>query len=107
MNVRRRRRPRQRREGRWLDELWYGRNPLSVLLLPLAWLFQFVTSLRRKAYTSGLFAIYHAPVPVIVVGNLTVGGSGKTPLVIWLASRHRPDAASTVEAASRSRASWW
>jgi len=85
VNVRRRRRPRQRREGRWLDELWYGRNPLSVLLLPLAWLFQLVTSLRRKAYTSGLFAIYHAPVPVIVVGNLTVGGSGKTPLVIWLA----------------------
>ncbi len=85
MNVRRRRRQRQRREGRWLDELWYGRNPLSVLLLPLAWIFQLVTSLRRKAYNSGLFATYHAPVPVIVVGNLTVGGSGKTPLVIWLA----------------------
>ena len=78
-------RRRQRREGRWLDEFWYGRNPLSVLLLPLSWLFLLILSLRRKAYTSGLLAIYHAPVPVIVVGNPTVGGSGKTPLVIWLA----------------------
>ncbi len=80
----RRRRP-QPGEGRWIDNLWYGRNPLSLPLVPLSWVFQLVSVLRRKAYTSGLLAIYHARVPVIVVGNPTVGGSGKTPLVIWLA----------------------
>ncbi len=69
----------------WSDRVWYGSHPASLALLPLSWLFRGVASLRRRAYTSGLLTIHHASVPVIVVGNLTVGGSGKTPLVIWLA----------------------
>ena len=69
----------------FLDKIWYGRHPASVLLAPLAWLYRLVVWLRRKAYTSGLLTRYRAPVPVIVVGNLSVGGTGKTPLVIWLA----------------------
>ena len=82
MSARKRRRRSRESFG---AELWYGRHPLSLLLVPFAWLFRMAIALRRKLFTSGLLAIYHAPVPVVVVGNLTVGGSGKTPLVIWLA----------------------
>lgn len=52
--------------------------------MPLAWLYAAVTALRRLAYRRGWLVGRRLPVPVIVVGNLTVGGSGKTPLVIWL-----------------------
>jgi tetraacyldisaccharide 4'-kinase len=68
-----------------LDSLWYGRHPLALALAPLSWLFCGVVGLRRAAYRAGLLRSYRAPVPVIVVGNLSVGGTGKTPLVIWLA----------------------
>lgn len=68
-----------------VDDIWYGKHPLGIALRPLAWLFQGVVWLRRQAYRSRLLGVYRAPVAVIVVGNVTVGGSGKTPLVIWLA----------------------
>lgn len=70
---------------RMLEEAWYARHPAAVLLVPFEWGFRSVVGLRRAAYRQGLFRIYEAEVPVIVVGNLTVGGTGKTPLVIWLA----------------------
>jgi len=80
---------RVRNRGRWWtdlpDRIWYGRHPASLVLAPFSWVFRAVTALRKRAYASGLLTIYQASVPVIVVGNLTVGGSGKTPLVIWLA----------------------
>lgn len=64
--------------------MWYGRSPAVLPLLPLAWLFLGVVTLRRQAYTSGLLPSARLPVPVVAVGNLTVGGTGKTPLVIRL-----------------------
>jgi len=70
-----------------LDHYWNSLNPVSVALLPLSWLFRLVSRLRYHAYRVGLLATTKLPVPVIVVGNITVGGTGKTPLVIWLA-RH-------------------
>lgn len=73
-----------------LDHYWYSYNPVSVALLPLSWLFSLVSRLRRYAYVVGLFPTKKLPVPVIVVGNISVGGTGKTPLVIWLA-RHLQD----------------
>ena len=59
------------------------------LLQPLAWLYGSVVSARRKAYQRGWVRSYGVGRPVIVVGNLTVGGTGKTPLTIWLANRLR------------------
>lgn len=66
-------------------DVWYARHPLALLLLPFSLLFRGGVALRQLAYRSGLLSVYDAEVPVIVVGNITVGGTGKTPLVIWLA----------------------
>ena len=67
---------------RWLEAIWYGDRPLArTLLLPLSLLFCTLARCRRARLMDRQTAF---PVPVIVVGNLAVGGTGKTPLVIWL-----------------------
>ncbi len=65
---------------------WYRPRltPLTSALLPLSWLFGVVTGVRRWLQRSGHSRSSMLPVPVIVVGNITVGGTGKTPLVAWL-----------------------
>ncbi len=70
-----------------LSRIWY-RDRLTFttyLLLPFSWLFRFIAYWRRFCYRVGIFKVFHFDVPVIVVGNITVGGTGKTPFVIWLA----------------------
>ncbi len=67
-----------------LEDYWYTRNAVASLLLPLAWLFRLISALRRQYYRKRNANRLPLPVPVIVVGNITVGGTGKTPLVIWL-----------------------
>lgn len=64
---------------------WQHRNLTSLLLLPLAGLFAAIAALRRLAWRRGLLRSRHPGVPVIVVGNISAGGTGKTPLVLWLA----------------------
>ena len=72
---------------RELNRIWYGGASTSLLLLPLAWLYGAVMSVRRVFYEQGWLPSYRISRPVVVVGNLTVGGTGKTPLVAWLAER--------------------
>ena len=63
---------------------WRQPQLLNYLLLPVAWLYQFLSAIRHSAYRSGLLRSYRLPVPVLVAGGITAGGSGKTPLVIEL-----------------------
>ena len=72
-----------------LRGLWYQQRLALALfpLLPLSWLFRLIVWLRHGMYHCGVLRSYRLPVPVIVIGNLTVGGSGKTPLVLWLVER--------------------
>ena len=68
-----------------LDHYWYARSPWLLLLTPLSLVFRIVVWLRRNAYRAGLLRSVRVALPVIIIGNITVGGTGKTPLVIWLA----------------------
>lgn len=71
--------------ARRLEQIWYGRSPLYLALLPVAALFWLAVAVRRSFYRIGLLASVRLAVPVIVIGNISVGGTGKTPLVLWLA----------------------
>src|SRR5580765_364967 len=64
---------------------WYRLSPLSVVLFPLSLVFRMAVALRRLLFTLGILESARLHIPVIVVGNLTVGGTGKTPLVLALA----------------------
>lgn len=68
----------------WLIHCWYNSKSPLRLLQPVSWLFVGVVTLRRWAYAHGFLRTTKLTVPVIVVGNISVGGTGKTPLVVWL-----------------------
>ncbi|SUC09614.1 tetraacyldisaccharide 4'-kinase [Pasteurella canis] len=66
---------------------WYSHSWVSFLLLPFSCLFGLISYVRRLLFKKGILSSYRAPVPVIIVGNLSVGGNGKTPVVIWLVQK--------------------
>jgi len=70
-----------------IERHWYSLTPLHLVLLPLSLLFGLIAAIRRALYRGGIFRSEKLPVPVVVVGNITVGGSGKTPLALWLAQQ--------------------
>ena len=72
-----------------LTRAWQGRGLVAWLLLPLTLIFYLITACRRIFYRRGIFSVWTPPVPLIVIGNIFVGGTGKTPLVIWLVSALR------------------
>lgn len=69
----------------WIERYWYRISLLHALLYPLSLAFRLAVALRRALYRAGILPVVRLPVPVIVVGNISVGGTGKTPLVLWLA----------------------
>ncbi len=70
-----------------LQHHWYRLSPLHVLLYPVSLIFRTLVALRRFLYRSGVFAAPKFHVPVVIVGNISVGGTGKTPLTLWLAQQ--------------------
>ncbi|CUR53422.1 Tetraacyldisaccharide 4'-kinase [Serratia symbiotica] len=64
--------------------IWSNNSLLNIILLPLSFLYGLINILIRFSYFSGLCKSWRSPIPVIIVGNITVGGNGKTPMVIWL-----------------------
>lgn len=69
------------------NRIWYGNSPLRWVLWPVSAVYLALARLRRAAYRRGWLTTVEVPVPVIVVGNVSVGGTGKTPFVIWLADQ--------------------
>jgi len=73
------------------DDVWARRTPggrlASALLAPASWSYGGVVAARNRLYDVGGFTAEQVPARVVSVGNLTVGGSGKTPFTLWLASR--------------------
>ncbi|UVE19231.1 tetraacyldisaccharide 4'-kinase [Pseudomonas sp. LS44] len=63
---------------------WYDGHPALHVLRPLEAIYRAVVCRKRQRFLAGELPTYRAPVPVVVVGNITVGGTGKTPLILWL-----------------------
>jgi tetraacyldisaccharide 4'-kinase len=72
---------------RWIQRIWYEGSGAYRLLLPLSGLYWLALSLRRLLYDAGALGSRRAAAPVVIIGNITVGGTGKTPVAIWLAAQ--------------------
>jgi tetraacyldisaccharide 4'-kinase len=72
-----------------LTRAWLRRGPLALALWPLSLLFRLLAALRLALFRAGVLKSERLPVPVIVVGNIFIGGTGKTPLTIWLVEQLR------------------
>lgn len=67
-------------------DFWYQKlNLFTYLLIPFSLIFYIIVKIRRFLYQKGIKKTFHFSIPLIVVGNITVGGTGKTPFVMWLA----------------------
>lgn len=67
-----------------LVHIWFKSSFCYLFLLPFSWLYGLVSTLNRISYQYGWRKVYRFSVPIIIIGNLTIGGNGKTPMVLWL-----------------------
>jgi tetraacyldisaccharide 4'-kinase len=78
---------------RLIEQVWVGETPADrlarVLLSPLELAYRGVVAVRGEMYDTGLLRVHAADIPVVSVGNITVGGTGKTPFAAWIAARLR------------------
>lgn len=79
----------QNRLYNWIHRVWYDGGSGYWLLLPLSGIYWVLLMLRRLLYVCGILQAKKVGVPVIVVGNITAGGTGKTPVSVWLAQSLR------------------
>lgn len=70
-----------------IEKYWYRITPLHLLLWPVSLLFRLLVALRHQLYRSGILHSTKLPVPVAIVGNISIGGTGKTPFTLWLAQQ--------------------
>ena len=73
--------------AKFLNEVWYKDHFVGTWLMPFSFIFTDVAKFRRWMYKKGFKPVEKLPVPVIIVGNITLGGTGKTPLVIYIAQQ--------------------
>ena len=71
----------------WLQHHWYRITPLHLILFPVSLVFRAMVALRRELYLSGFLPSHQLLLPVVVVGNISVGGTGKTPLTLALSQQ--------------------
>jgi len=95
--------------SRFFNHIWYGNAWQCMIFLPASWIFRQLVTLRRFFYRTHILESKEFSIPVIVIGNITVGGTGKTPLVIWMiellrSAGYRP---AIVTRGYRGRASGW
>ena len=68
----------------WWERGWYQQHPFTLLFWPLSLLYRLVALIRRFGYQRGWFQSFSVEKPVVIVGNISVGGTGKTPFTLWL-----------------------
>ncbi|WHL24749.1 MAG: tetraacyldisaccharide 4'-kinase [Candidatus Blochmannia vicinus] len=64
--------------------IWFKSSLCYLFLLPFSWLYGLVSTLNRISYQYGWRKVYRFSVPIVIIGNVTIGGNGKTPMVLWL-----------------------
>lgn len=74
---------------RWIHRVWYDDAPSGWILVPLSGVYWLLVSIRNLMYRFGMIKTHRADAPVIVVGNISAGGTGKTPTVVWLVNELR------------------
>ena len=73
--------------NKFFEQIWYSNfNVYSLILFPFSLIFLIIIKIRVILYRYGILVKYKSPTPLIIIGNITIGGTGKTPFIIWLAN---------------------